>query len=102
MDVGVVHIDLAEACHAMGGVSFAEYPESAVELYVVIESKLGPREQADRHIGLTDFGKTPADRFREIRGNEPIRDLGWPRGDEMADCSRTSKRTPLKEPTSYR
>jgi hypothetical protein len=67
----------------MGGVSFAEYPESAVELYVVIESKLGSREQADRHVGLTDFGKTPRDRYREIRGNEPVRDLGWPRGDEM-------------------
>ena len=67
----------------MRGVSAAEYAESAVELYVVIESELGPGEQADRHIGLTNFGKAPRDRYCEIGGNEPVRDLSRPRGYEM-------------------
>jgi len=83
MDMRVVHIDLAEAGYAMADARSAEHTESAVELDVVVESDLRPGEQADRHIRLTDFGKAPRDRLYEIGGNEPVRDLGWPRGDEM-------------------
>ena len=83
MDVRVIHIDLAESGDAMLDPRFAEHAEGAVKLDVVVEGELGAREQADRHIGLTDFGKAAGDRLHKIGGNEPVRDLRRPRCDEM-------------------
>jgi hypothetical protein len=83
VDVGIVHIDLTESGHAMGDARPAEHAESAVELNVAVESELRTGKQADGHVGFTDFGKAARDRFDEIGGNEPVRDLSRPRGDEM-------------------
>jgi hypothetical protein len=66
MDVRIVHLDLAETGHAMRDARPAEHAERTVKLDVVIESELGAGEQADRHIGLANFGKAPRDRFHEI------------------------------------
>jgi len=64
--VRVVHIDLAESGYAMLDPCLAEHAEGAVKLDLVIESELGAREQADRHVGMTDFGEAACDRLHEI------------------------------------
>ena len=96
MDVRVVHIDLAESGHAMLNLGFAKHAEGAVELDLFVESELRAREQADRDVGLTDFGEAACDRLYEIGGNEPVRDLRWPGGDKMQTIITQGERTPLE------
>ena len=63
---------------------------------VIIESDFGAGEQADHHIGMTDFGKAARNRLNEVGGDELVRDLGRPRGDEMQTIVTHGKGTPLK------
>src|SRR5690349_7207761 len=96
MHVRVVHIDLAESGYAMLDPRFAKHAEGTVKLDFAVEGELGAREQADRHVGLTDFGKAACDRLHEIGGNEPVRDLRRPRCDEMQTIVAHGESTPIK------
>src|SRR5262249_58066143 len=96
MDMRVIHVDLAESSHAVLDPCFAKHAEGAVKLDLVVESELSAREQADRDVGMTDFGEAACDRLHEIGGNEPIRDLGRPRRDEMQTIVAHGESTPVK------
>ena len=54
-----------------------------------------PAKVADRLVS-TDFVKSITRGFTEIGGNEPVRDLRWPRGDEMQTIVAHGKGTPVK------
>jgi hypothetical protein len=96
MDMRIVHVHLAKTGHAMFDARFAKHAESTVILDVIIESDFGAWEQADRYVGMTDFGKAACNRLNEIGGDELVRDLGRPRGDEMQTIVAHGKGTPLK------
>src|SRR5262245_66392835 len=83
MHVGLVIVDVPEACDALAELAGRQEAERRIAFDVTVEGDLGAGPDAYGHIRLPRRGKATSDRVVEARGDQLVSDLGGSGGDRV-------------------
>jgi hypothetical protein len=83
MDCNVVYVELSEACEPLPKIFTWENASPPFAFDIIVECDLGPRQQTDRYIWLTDGSEAAGDGIVEPSRHQLVLDLGRPGSNSM-------------------
>jgi hypothetical protein len=83
MDCSVVYVDLSEACEPLPKIFAWENASPPFAFDIIVECDLGPRQQTDRYIRLTDGSEAASDGILETTSHQLVLGLCRPGSNSM-------------------